>query len=115
MVCWGATRMVIVTRRWAIKLPHPTEWRLFLQGLLANMQERQFSKAGWRELCPVVFSIPGGWFLVMPRAEMLTDEEWDAFDVEAFCDQPNYHVPAEAKRSSFGKIAGHIVVIDYGN
>jgi hypothetical protein len=36
--------------------------------LLANMQERDLSKLGWPELCPVVFAVPGGRLVVMRRA-----------------------------------------------
>jgi hypothetical protein len=104
-----------LTRRWAIKFPRPTEWRLFLHGLLGNMQERQFSRIGWEELCPVLFSIPGGWMVVMPRAIPLTDEEWEALDTYAFIDKRDGRVPVEEKQSSFGWLNGRIVAIDYGS
>ncbi|MCM5689520.1 hypothetical protein CN140_02645 [Sinorhizobium meliloti] len=68
----GATRTVILTRRYALKLPSFKSWRLFLQGLLANMQEREFGKAERDGLCPVLFSIPGGLLVVMPRCSALT-------------------------------------------
>ena len=119
MIRWndqGITREVFLTRRYAIKIPKLIYgWHKFLHGLLANMQERAFAKAGWPELCPVVFSIPGGWLLVMRRADPLTDDEWSAFDPKAFCDQEDYIIPAENKRDSFGKINGQIVAIDYGS
>ena len=112
----GITREVILTRRYAIKVPKLIYgWHKFLCGLLANMQERQFARAGWPQLCPVVFSVPGGWLLVMRRAEMLSDDEWREFDPARFCETPDYVVPAEFKRDSFGKVDGRIVAIDYGN
>lgn len=112
----GITREVFLTRRHAIKIPKLIYgWHKFLCGLLANMQERTFAQSGWPELCSVVFSIPGGWLLVMRRAEPLTDAEWCAFDAEKFCDLADYVVPAEFKRDSFGKLDGRIVAIDYGN
>lgn len=111
----GCTRIVILTRRLAFKIPNVRNgWRLFLYGLLANMQERTFSRAGWPELCPVRWSIPGGWLVVMPRARPLSDDEFLAFDAEAFIDKPDYHVPAEAKADSFGWLDGRVVAIDYG-
>lgn len=110
----GATRVVILTRRWAIKIPSFVEWRLFLHGLLANMQERVWNQASFPELCPIAFSIPGGWLVVMQRAQPLTEEEWEDFDVEGFCNQEDYLVPAEHKRDSFGKLDGRIVAVDYG-
>jgi len=83
--------------------------------LLANMQEAEFARTGWAELCPVVFSIPGGWLVVMRRAEMLSDAEWQAFDPEAFCVGQERIIPAEFKKDSFGRLDGRIVAIDYGN
>jgi hypothetical protein len=88
-------------------------WRHFLQGLLANMQERQFSRAGWPELCPVVFAAPGGWLSVMRRAEPIAEDE--EVDFYALIDRPDYEVPAEPKNSSWGMLNGRIVVVDYGS
>lgn len=112
----GITREVILTRRYAVKIPKLIYgWQKFLCGLLANMQEAAFGRSGLPELCPVVFAVPGGWLLVMRRAEMLTDAEWIAFDARAFCETDGYVVPAEFKQDSFGKLDGRIVAIDYGN
>ena len=107
----GVTRTVLLLGRWAVKLPclH-FGWRNFLQGLLANIQEREFGAAGWPELCPIVFSVPGGWLLVMPRARPMTAEEFGMLKLDAFT-----RVPVEAKPNSFGWLDGRIVAIDYGN
>jgi hypothetical protein len=119
-VLTGATRFVVLTRRWAIKLPRLVSWRLFLCGLLANMQEREFSRTGWPELCPVLFSLPGGWLVVMPRAEPLEDGEWALLDImgtrEQWADRGEYVVPVEMKRDSFGWLPDRgIVAVDYGS
>lgn len=115
----GATRIVILTRRWAIKLPTPVYgWRNFLYGLLANMQERMFARTGWPELCPVLFSLPGGWIVVMPRCEPYppagewTDppEQW----WRGFTEREDYVVPVEHKADSLGYLNGRIVAVDYG-
>lgn len=112
----GATRWVFLTKRYAIKIPGLSSWSQFLTGLLANMQECVFSKAGWPELCPVIFSIRGGWLVVMPRATPLSYTSWVSFDYESFTtDHPDYDVPVENKRSSFGRLNGRIVAIDYGS
>ena len=112
----GITREVFLTRRYAIKIPKLIYgWHKFLCGLLANMQEATFARAGWPELCPVVFSIPGGWLVVMRRAKPLSDAEWEAFDAPAFCETADYLIPAEFKQDSFGMLDGRIVAVDYGN
>jgi len=91
------------------------EWRLFLLGLLANMQERMFSKCKWPELCPVLFSVPGGWFLIMRRAKPLTRVEFDNLDLERWIKKENYTIPAEIKMDSFGWVDGKLVAVDYGS
>jgi hypothetical protein len=48
------------------------------------MQERAFAEERWPELCPLRFSLPGGFLVVMPRARPLTYAEWKAFDYRAF-------------------------------
>ena len=112
----GCTRIVFLTKKYAFKIPNFfDEWRLFLHGLLANMQERNFSKAGWPELCPVILSLPGGWLNVMPRVKLLSDKEYENFDVEKFCVKKDRVIPVERKSVSFGWLNGKIVAIDYGN
>lgn len=117
----GTTRKVILIGSWAIKLPALTEWRLFLMGLLANMQESQFSRLGWPELCPVIFAAPGGICLIMQRAEPLTRDQFFALDYAEWIkrgeDLPKgeWVIPVENKLDSFGVIGDRIVAVDYGN
>lgn len=110
----GATRAVLLIGTFAVKVPRPTTWRTFLTGLLANMQEREFACLGWPELCPIAFSLPGGWLVVMRRAAPLTNAEWAAFDTEEFIKQGTGVIPAEKKQDSFGWLDGRIVAVDYG-
>ena len=116
---YGATRCVLLVGTWAIKAPAMTEWRLFLLGLLANMQERLFWQTRWPELCPVLWSIPGGWLVVMRRARVMTESEFAEFDVESFTqcgsEDGQYVVPVEPKADSFGYLDGRVVAVDYGN
>lgn len=117
-IAFGVTRKVLLIGDWAIKVPNFDEWRLFLLGLLANMQEAAFSRAGWPELCPVLFSLPGGWLIVMRRARVLTDVEWTDMDEKfkrGFMQNSEYTVPAELKSDSFGWLNGRLVAVDYGN
>lgn len=112
---YGCTRTVLLFGAWAIKVPATVEWRLFLLGLLANMQETLWSKTGWPELCPVLWSVPGGFLVVMRRARVLTDEEFMSLDLKTWINCGDYTVPAEIKSNSFGYLDGRLVAIDYGN
>ena len=112
----GATRNVLLTKRYAIKVPRLVEWRLLLYGLLANMQERQY----WRhlrhdKLCPVLWSLPGGFLLVMRRTTELSRDDFATFDYEAFVENETWRVPVENKQDSFGWYYGRIVAVDYGS
>jgi hypothetical protein len=115
----GVTRLVILTRHHAIKIPRfwwygRFRWETFLWGLLANMQERRIAAGNIPEVCPVRWSIPGGWLLVMPRCAPL-EREMTAEEYEAFVDHPGYRVPAENKPDSFGYLNGRLVAVDYGS
>lgn len=134
----GMTREVILIGPWAIKIPSFRNGKLFLTGMLANMQEREFSHTGWPELCPVKFYVPMGLLVMMPRCKPLSDAEWESLDHRAFCsrsdpyaeinydlvtgqingthaDVASYLIPAEHKRCSFGMLNGRVVAVDYGN
>lgn len=111
----GTTRVVLLLGGVAIKFPTTTSWRLFLQGLLANMTEARFGRmddARFREaLCPVRFAVPGGWLIVMSRATPLTASEYD----ERLVELADWPVPIEPKVDSVGLLDGRVVAVDYGN
>lgn len=114
-ICRGATRTVLLVGKYAIKMPSFVEYRLFLHGLLANMQEVSFSKTGWPELCPVYFYIPFGIMTVMPKCEPLTKEQFDNFDYDKFTIHDDYVLTyIEHKIDSFGILNNKIVAVDYG-
>lgn len=115
-ITYGTTRIVLLIGPLAIKFPIVIYgWRMFLLGLLANMQERQFSRTGWPELCPVLWSLPGGWLIVMRRAREMTALEFEQINLEQWIDRGEYIIPVEIKRNSFGWIDGKLVAVDYGN
>jgi hypothetical protein len=112
----GVSRDVLCIGGLALKFPKLTRgWRQFLIGLLSNMQERDLSKRGWPELCPVVFALPGGWLVVMRRASPLSDEQAESLDYLSILSRDDYAIPAEPKGSSFGVLDARIVVVDYGD
>lgn len=114
-VAQGATRLVLVTKRYAFKMPHLLNgWELFLHGLLANIQEKKFSDAKFEGLCPVKFYIWGGFLVVMPKVLVFTEEDFAKLDFVEFCNRGDYVIPAECKASSFGYLNHRVVAIDYG-
>lgn len=115
-LAFGVTRRVLLIGRYAVKVPTMREWRLFLLGLLANMQEALFGRMNHPDLCPVLWSIPGGFLIVMRRARTLTDDEFAALDLERWVVRDEtFTVPAEIKADSFGYLDGRLVAVDYGN
>ncbi len=113
-VLQGATRHVLLTDRWAIKVPRVTAgYRSFLHGLLANHQEALFSNMS-PSLCPVRLGLPLGLLVVMPRCESLAQGMSDG-EYEAFVTHEHYVLPVENKRDSFGVLNGNIVAVDYGS
>lgn len=118
----GSTRIVFLIRNWAIKIPNFLGWRLFLHGLLANMQEKVFSI--YPEVCPVIFYVCGGFLNVAKRARELTELEYEmeiqytyptTSSGNIIFKDADYYLEAESKPSSFGWVDGKIVLIDYGN
>lgn len=105
----GTTRYVFLFKNHVVKIPALYNWRSFLRGMLCNYQENSFSKLNAPELCPVKFYMPLGLFIIMPRAEELTSiKEYPQNSIKGFT------IPAENKLSSWGKLNGKIVAIDYG-
>jgi hypothetical protein len=111
----GATRIVFLTKKHAIKVPRVDSWKTFLTGLLANLQERTFSTTGWEELCPVIFADPLGIFVIMPKADPLDSRTFRCLDYDNFVNKIDYVVPVENKIDSFGFLDNKVVAVDYGS
>lgn len=111
----GITRHVLLVGRWAIKVPRVTYgWRKFLCGLLCNQDEALWGRSKLHGICPCLFAIPGGWLIVQPRARVMTEAEFAAFDYKQFVTRREYIIPAEKKADSFGWLNDQIVAIDVG-
>ncbi len=112
----GATRWVLLTKSYAFKVPNLTKYRTFLCGLLANMQEVAFSKVTIfkHKLCPVLFHLPGGLLVVMPRCGKLK-KQYTNYELENFCNLEEGVIPAEIKQDSFGMLNDNLVCLDYGS
>lgn len=112
---FGTTRNVFILWNYAFKVPAISEWRLFLLGLLANMQEVSFGTMKHPKFCPVMFYFPFGLLVVMQRARIMTDEEFNISIMKEWVEEGNLSIPCELKPDSFGWVDSKIVVIDYGN
>lgn len=111
----GVTRIVLLVGRWAVKVPRPTEWRLFLRGLLANLQERQWSKCGDERLAKVLWADPTGFLLVMERVDPLprrfTQRHLDCILAQGRFDG----LPLDQHLQNFGFRGRRLVLLDYGS
>lgn len=119
-ICEGASRLVIICYKWAIKVPNPRSYISFLAGLRANwieVRNYKFAKEGVfpiKKFCPILFNLPLGALIVMKKAKILTDQEFDLFDCKNFCDLDGYLLPVEHKPDSFGFLGEQIVAVDFG-
>lgn len=114
----GSTRYVILTRKYAYKIPALYSWAHFLKGLLGNMQEKDFSKIkDWsHKLCPILFYVRGGFLVVMPRCQELQPTEMTLDELDGYAQiNEAFKVPAENKYNSWGYYKGKLVAIDYGS
>ncbi len=112
----GATRTVIVLRKHVIKIPSFKSWKLFLHGLLANMQERQISTCNDVVLCPVISSSRMGLFVVMPRCYPVNHRGLFFTELCRLMGKfPREFYLSDAKPENFGYFKGRLVKIDYGD
>ncbi len=111
MIKYGVMRIVLLVGPYAIKFPSPRYgWVMFLRGLLSDMSETRQGKPACRcyYLCPVLFSVPGGWMIVMRRAQPLPDGMWH----EGLLPNPPRNL--DDKAENFGLLDGTVVLLDYG-
>lgn len=110
----GVTRTVILTRRYAVKVPSlrggssGARLESFCWGVLANRSERQWHDyEGWHgAVAPVVRSWLGGIVQVYPRCDPLLPETrgpLPSLDPD----------PGDVKPDNFGIFHGRVVRVDY--
>jgi hypothetical protein len=115
----GSTRCVWLVGKYAIKVPRLCTWRNFLNGLLANMTEREFDCIAPELHAKVYYADRLGLLLIMQRADYIRPcfmnysvrSSADAFFRE--CDARG--LPCEHKYSDIGFINGKPVLIDFGS
>ncbi len=114
----GTTRTVFLIKKYAIKFPRihhrfrGHRWKMFLRGILANIDENYWYKHSHKKerMCPVKMMFPLGLFLIMKRAEELTEKEYQLINEKEFSG-----LPCDNKITNFGKINDNIVLVDYAD
>lgn len=108
----GVTRTVILTRRWAIKIPalrgpgRSWLWAV-TAGIQANMSEREWSVA--ENVCPVVWSFAGV-VNVYRRAQQVARVNDDAYPSLRFGD---VQLRIDPKPANVGILDGRLVWLDF--
>lgn len=118
----GITRIVILTDKYAIKFPRVDYgWRLFIEGIRANLNEREFydiARIPENELtkalphiCPILWASLGAWIIVMPKCDPLLFD--DLKTREAFLVLEK--LVGDHKDDNYGILDGKVVMFDYGS
>lgn len=119
----GTTRMVFLIGKYAFKIPVLNSWRGFLNGLLCNSNERNIWHLCPDYFLPVLWSLPGGWLVCMPRAKTYTVEGpmYRCFMADLFhADNDDNSQALTARRyceafwKNIGWYKGKPICIDYG-
>jgi hypothetical protein len=113
MIVQGETRIVWIVGNYAIKCPNFLKgYRQFLYGLISNTQEVEYQTKS-KYLMPIVFRIPLNLLIVMPKAEILTENlVKEKFD--NIVGTLNGYPRVDHKPESFGIWKNKIYIIDYG-
>ena len=115
----GSTRIVFMFNKVVVKMPTLKSWRLFLNGLLANLQERQFSKINNKNLARVLFSDPIGLVIVMERLKEVRHCGLFFVEVQKICCESDLHLDfwlSDCKPENYGyNNRGQLVKLDFGN
>lgn len=109
----GATRNVFLVGKYAIKIPRIYSWRTFLNGLLANLTEREFSSMCPQMLARVYYADILGLVIVMERADKVLHN--DTRRVRAFFQScEDLGLPADWNPWNIGVFGKKWKLIDYG-
>lgn len=120
---YGSTRIVFVFDKFVIKVPYWKNWKRFLKGLVANINESSLSRAypDSNLLVPVTWAMKGGWILIMPKVRDCPPPLVAAFMVDLFrMSNPEDHAADEIKRfceyivDNYGMYKGVPRCRDYG-
>lgn len=116
----GITRNCLVFKNIVIKFPTFISYKLFLKGLLANLQEKQFSKLEREDLAKVYYGNSLGLVIIMKRANVVDVLcNWGEFKDMIYKKYENDNMKdfmlSDCKPSNWGYINNNLVKIDYGD
>lgn len=114
----GATRCVWLIGKYAIKFPRLCSWRCFLNGLIANMTEREFDCIAPDLHAKVLYADKFGFMLVMERAEYMLPSELHEY-MRQYIDKlfdrcEKAGLPIERKYADVGKFFDGYKIVDFG-
>lgn len=101
----------------SVRLCWFSDW-MWRQGRRANLLEREWSRKGYPQLCPVYFADPWGLFVVMPRCKPAPPlESYAGPSARAVCPAlwatwPK--MPVDNYAFNYGLFKGRLVSFDYG-
>ena len=115
----GSTRIVFVFKHFVIKFPSPASWKLFLHGLLANIQEGSFTKSMINQtgLTPVYYFNSLGFCVISKRARTVNHRGLFWVELTRLVATSELHKDfwsSDAKPENFGFINNQLVKIDLG-
>jgi hypothetical protein len=121
----GCTRRAFKVGGYAVKVPNVWYgWSAFLRGLLHNMEEAAMTRwlaeqpdtPGSDRICPVLWSCPGGWFVVMPWCERaFRPDDW--LDIDGWWTEDMDSIEEMTKSDNVGYWAAkdRFVTFDYAS
>lgn len=117
----GATRIVFLTKKYAIKIPSFYSWKMFLHGLIANLNERAFKEYSCTPgsgLCPTVYASETGLISIQKRCLPVQHRGMFWVELAHLACSTVLHEDffySDAKPENFGYIDGKLVKLDYGD
>lgn len=116
----GSTRIVFVFKNIVIKIPSFVEYKLFLYGLLANIQECTFSKINRKDLGKIYFVSKFGFINIMKRYKVLGWDDWEYIkkEIEKTYEKDDMKdfMLSDLKPQNWGVDEyGRYIKIDFGN
>lgn len=117
LILSGTTRIVILTKHHAVKIPNIKYFKLFLCGWLANIQEYELSQGNFTCLAKVKQSYFNSFIIIQKRLDNVNHRglfwvEYKKILLESVI--PDIHL-SDVKPENYGYDKGILKRIDYGS